>query len=156
MRSSAWKSSAFLLLYDDWGGWYDHVIPPQVDEYGYGFRVPALLVSPYARKGHIDSTVLDFTSVLKFIEENWSIAPLAKRDAEANNFLSAFDFTKPPRQAAFLDLSRETSDEAKKGSPSIIYFAYGLGILLSGLTVGYAFWNSARKRKHLSLQEDTQ
>lgn len=154
MRSSAWKSSAFLLLYDDWGGWYDHVIPPQVDEYGYGFRVPALLVSPYARKGHIDSTVLDFTSVLKFIEENWSITPLAKRDAEANNFLSAFDFTKAPRKAEFLNLSRETLDEFKKGSPSIIYLAYGLGILLSGLTVGYAFWSSTRKRKSLSLQEE--
>ncbi len=46
MRSSVWNSSAFMLLYDDWGGWYDHVVPPQVDAYGYGLRVPALLVSP--------------------------------------------------------------------------------------------------------------
>ena len=50
MRSPSWDSSAFMWTYDDWGGWYDHVKPPQVDEYGYGFRVPALLVSPYARR----------------------------------------------------------------------------------------------------------
>ncbi len=54
MRSSNWKSSAFMLAYDDWGGWYDHVKPPQVDAFGLGFRVPALLVSPYARQGYVD------------------------------------------------------------------------------------------------------
>ena len=102
MQSDAWNSSAFLITYDDWGGWYDHVPPPQVDEYGYGFRVPALLVSPYARKGHIDHTQLDHTSILKFIESNWDIPALAERDARANNFLSAFDFSSPPRDAVFV------------------------------------------------------
>ncbi len=73
MTSNSWKSSAFHVTYDDWGGWYDHVAPPQVDEHGYGFRVPALLISPYARRGYIDKTELDYTSILKFIEENlWS------------------------------------------------------------------------------------
>ena len=56
-------TSAFMWTYDDWGGWYDHVKPPQVDEYGYGFRAPALLVAPYARRGYVDSTTLDFTSM---------------------------------------------------------------------------------------------
>ncbi|HEY0643454.1 MAG TPA: alkaline phosphatase family protein, partial [Nocardioides sp.] len=64
MRSSAWTSSAFMWTYDDWGGYYDHVPPPQVDEHGYGFRAPALLVSPYARRGHVDHTEIDFTSQL--------------------------------------------------------------------------------------------
>ena len=82
MASDEWKRSAFMWTYDDWGGWYDHVPPPRVDRFGYGFRVPALLVSPYARRGHVDSTVLDFTSILKFIEENWGLEPLAARDAQ--------------------------------------------------------------------------
>ena len=69
MQSDAWDSSAFMVSYDDWGGWYDHVPPPSVDEFGYGFRVPAMLVSPYAKQGYVDSTVLDHTSILKFIED---------------------------------------------------------------------------------------
>ena len=156
MRSSAWDSSAFLLLYDDWGGWYDHVSPPQVDEFGYGFRVPGLLVSPYARTGYVDSTMLDFTSVLKFIEENWNVDPLATRDAEANNILSAFDFTQPPRRAEYLTLSRESVPEAKTGSSSIIYTAYGFGILLSGLVLGFAFWRPRLKWGRYASEEATQ
>jgi phospholipase C len=139
MRSSAWDSSAFILLYDDWGGWYDHVAPPQVDEYGYGFRVPGLLVSPYARKGFIDHTQLDFTSILKFIEENWDVAPLAERDSKANNFLTAFDFTKPPRRAEFLSLSRENAVTAKKDPTKVIYAAYGFGLVVPVLAVTFAF-----------------
>jgi phospholipase C len=106
MRSKHWSHSAFLWSYDDWGGWYDHVKPPRVDEYGYGFRVPALLVSAYAKRGHVDSTTLDFTSPLKFIQHNWNLPPLASRDARANNFLSAFDFSNPPRRPVLLPLER--------------------------------------------------
>jgi phospholipase C len=140
MRSSAWNSSAFLLLYDDWGGWFDHVAPPQVDEYGYGPRVPGLLISPYARKGYIDSTELDFTSVLKFIEVNWGVAPLAERDTKANNFLSAFDFGQNPRPAEFLPLSRENIAPVKEVPTIVIYAAYSLALLLCILAVGLAFW----------------
>jgi phospholipase C len=155
MRSSAWDSSAFILLYDDWGGWYDHVVPPQVDQYGYGFRVPGLLVSPYARKGHIDHTQLDFTSILKFIEENWNVAPLAERDAKANNFLSAFDFTQPPRRAEFLTLSRENAVVAKKDPAKVIYTAYGVGLLIPVLTMCIAFWQS-RQKPGYKTKEKTQ
>jgi phospholipase C len=143
MRSSAWDSSAFLLLYDDWGGWYDHVTPPQVDSYGFGPRVPALLVSPYARQGHIDSTQLDFTSVLKFIEENWGLASLAERDANANNFLSAFDFEQPPRRAEFLPSTRAAEVSVRKTSVSVIYWAYGLALSLSMLAVGFFAFRSS-------------
>ena len=106
MRSPLWNTSAFLWSYDDWGGWYDHVAPPQIDAHGYGFRVPALLVSPYARRGHVDHTTLDFTSALKFIERNWKVDPLAERDRNANTFLNAFDFTAPPRKPVLLDTER--------------------------------------------------
>jgi len=131
MRSDAWESSAFLLLYDDWGGWYDHVVPPQIDEYGYGFRVPAILVSAYARRGHIDSTELDFTSTLKFIEENWNIEPLAKRDANANNFLTAFDFSQPPREAAYIPYERVVQQEVVEPRRGLIYGTYGAAMVFA-------------------------
>jgi phospholipase C len=148
MRSDAWSSSAFFFTYDDWGGWYDHVAPPQVDAYGYGPRVPALLISPYARQGHIDSTELDFTSFLKFIEENWGVAPLTKRDANANNFLSAFDFEQQPRPAEFLPLSRENIAPLKKAPTLVIYAAYSLALLISVLAVGFAFWHPRWLQKY--------
>ncbi len=125
MISDVWKSSALLITYDDWGGWYDHVLPPQVDKYGYGFRVPALLVSAYARQGHIDHTQLDHTSILKFIESNWAIEPLAKRDAQANNITSAFDFASAPREPVFISAIREAPEARVEPKRIVIYIAYG-------------------------------
>ena len=144
MRSSAWDSSAFMLLYDDWGGWYDHVVPPQVDQAGYGARVPGLLVSPYAKKGYIDSTQLDFTSVLKFIESNWNVASLASRDASANNFLSAFDFTQAPRQAGLLSMTYGSKAISNKAPSIMIFSSYGLALLLTFLAISLA---AVRMRK---------
>ena len=131
MQSDVWESSALLITYDDWGGWYDHVSPPQVDEYGYGFRVPALLVSAYARQGYIDHTQLDHTSILKFIEENWGIEPLAARDAKANNFLSAFDFTIPPREPMFISGTRDQAQASVQPRRFVIYIAYGAALLVA-------------------------
>ncbi len=148
MRSSAWNSSAFLLAYDDWGGWYDHVLPPQVDQYGYGPRVPAILVSPYAKKGYIDSTVLDFTSILKFIEQNWSVASLAQRDANANNFLSAFDFSQAPRSPDFISNTRADLALPKKDPSKVIYLAYGLALFVSTLAICLAVIFTRRTKKN--------
>ena len=139
MRSTAWDTSVFVMAYDDWGGWYDHVVPPTVDSTGYGLRVAALMVSPYAREGYIDHTQLDFTSVLKFIEYNWGIAPLASRDAQANNFLEAFDFSQRPRPASFLPLARETVLPVKAAPTRIIYTAYSLALVVSLIVLGFAF-----------------
>jgi phospholipase C len=147
MRSSAWDSSAFMVLYDDWGGWYDHVNPPQVDTHGYGMRVPAFMVSSYARRGHIDSTVLDFTSILKFIEENWSIEPLAERDANANNFLTAFDFSAPPREPTFIPFERVVKEERVEPRRYVIYSAYGGAIALSILMFIWTAVGSDLRRK---------
>ena len=144
MRSSAWDSSAFMLLYDDWGGWYDHVVPPQVDQAGYGARVPGLLVSPYAKKGYIDSTQLDFTSVLKFIETNWNVGSLESRDASANNFLSAFDFTQAPRQAGLLSMTYGSKAISNKAPSIMIFSSYGLALLLTFLAISLA---AVRMRK---------
>jgi phospholipase C len=131
MESDSWKSSALLITYDDWGGWYDHVPPPQVDKYGYGFRVPTMLVSAYARQGYIDHTQLDHTSLLKFIETNWGIKPLAERDAKANNFTSAFDFTSPPREPVFISAVREAPQTRVEPRRIVIYIAYGSAMLFA-------------------------
>jgi phospholipase C len=95
--SSYWNSVAIFATYDDYGGFYDHVAPPQVDQYGYGFRVPCLVISPYAKAGFIDSAVNDHTSILKFIEARYGLSSLSTRDAAASNMTEAFDFTKPAR-----------------------------------------------------------
>ena len=138
MRSSAWETSAFTWTYDDWGGWYDHVKPPQVDEFGFGFRAPALLVAAYAKQGYIDSTRLDFTSILKFIEINWDIDPLAPRDARANTFLDAFDFDSPPRDPILLD-RRRVIEPARVPRAGVVYASYGtvvsLAVVLLLLTI---------------------
>ena len=140
MQSDAWDSTAFLITYDDWGGWYDHVPPPQVDKYGYGFRVPTLLVSPYARKGHIDHTQLDHTSILKFIETNWDIPPLARRDAKANNLTSAFDFSSSPRPPVFISSIREQPEPRIEPRRIVIYLAYGAAMLFAFIIFARLNW----------------
>jgi len=160
MRSEAWDSSAFLLLYDDWGGWYDHITPPQVDENGYGMRVPGLLVSPYARQGSIDHTVLDFTSVLKFIEENWNLKPLATRDAKARSFMSAFDFSMSPRAPIFIPFERVVKEQRIEPRRIVIYAAYGGAIVFAAFLMIWAAvgFDGVKKlvfAKRLSRSEDS-
>ena len=137
MVSSAWKSSAFLLSYDGSGGWFDHVRPPQVDARGYGMRVPALLVSPYARPGQVNSDVLDYTSALAFIEQNWKLAPLAPRDAKATSIASAFDFDAPARPAD-VRFTEPVVARAPVTSVSMVFWCYGVVLCLVLGLVGYA------------------
>ena len=95
--SKYWGGAAIFVTWDDYGGFYDHVPPPQVDEYGYGFRVPCLVVSPYAKAGFVDSATNDHTSILKFVEDRFGLTPLSTRDAAANDMAEAFDFAQPAR-----------------------------------------------------------
>jgi phospholipase C len=148
-RSPQWSSSAFLWSYDDWGGWYDHVPPPQVDRYGYGFRVPALLVSPYARRGRVDSTTLDFTSVLRFIEYNWRVEPLAERDRNAATFLSAFDFTSPPRAPVLVGTDRHPVAPARPRARAV-YLSYAAVAVLVALLVAAPVLRARRRRRATS------
>jgi phospholipase C len=96
-RSPYWDSTAVFLTWDDFGGFYDHVAPPVVDAFGYGFRVPCIVVSPYARSGFIDSVVNDHTSILRFVEDRYQLSPLSARDGAANGMAEAFDFAQPGR-----------------------------------------------------------
>ena len=102
MVSSYWDSSAFFWSYEQAGGWYDQYAPPRTAAGTLGLRVPAILVSPYARVGAIDATPSDPESALRFIEQNWGLAPLTARDADAASLAGAFDFAAAPRQADLL------------------------------------------------------
>jgi len=77
MSSSAWKNSVLFLTYDEGGGFFDHVAPPHVDAYGLGFRVPMLIISPYARRGYVSGQLYEHSSILKFIERRFGLPSLA-------------------------------------------------------------------------------
>jgi phospholipase C len=102
MSSPIWTSSLIIITWDDWGGWYDHVAPPQVDQYGLGFRVPALVISPYARTGFISHRQAEHVSVLKTIETLFEVPSFAARDIQANDLLDGLDLSQPPRSPALI------------------------------------------------------
>jgi phospholipase C len=94
--SSYWDSTAIVVVWDDWGGLYDNLDPPQHAYGGFGFRVPALIVSPYAKAGYISPTDYEFNSILKYIEQNWNLGYLGTGDRNANSVLDCFDYSQPP------------------------------------------------------------
>jgi phospholipase C len=97
-ESPYWNSSAIFVMWDEWGGWYDHVKPRYEDYDGLGFRVPLLVISPYAKQGYVTHVQYEHGSVLRFIEDNFGLSVLAASDARANDPANdAFDFSKPPR-----------------------------------------------------------
>jgi phospholipase C len=103
MRSPYWPSTAIVILWDDFGGFYDHVPPPHYDVMGLGPRTPGLIISPWTRRGenpdggYIDSTTYEFSSVLAFIERTFGLPAMTERDARADPLSGAFDFDAPPR-----------------------------------------------------------
>ncbi|HEV2333607.1 MAG TPA: alkaline phosphatase family protein [Gammaproteobacteria bacterium] len=120
MLGPDWDSTAIFLSWDDWGGFYDHVIPPNVDQNGYGLRVPGLVISPYARVGYIDHQVLSFDAYLKFIEDDFlgseridpqhdgrpDARPTVREDEHIlGNLIRDFDFSQAPRPPLLLPLN---------------------------------------------------
>jgi phospholipase C len=118
MKGPDWSSTAIFLSWDDWGGFYDHVMPPTVDENGYGLRVPGLVISPYARRGYIDHQVLSFDAYVKFIEDDFlhgrRINPatdgrpdprpgIRENAAILGSLVKDFDFAQKPRRPVILD-----------------------------------------------------
>jgi phospholipase C len=124
MRSPNWESSAIFVAWDDWGGFYDHVKPPRVDEAGYGFRVPGFMVSPYAKKGHVDHQTLSFDAYLKFAEdiflggERLDPATTGRPDPRPTvrenvpilgDLANEFNFDQPPRRPMILPVHPKTT-----------------------------------------------
>ncbi|MBV9333756.1 MAG: hypothetical protein JO146_07090 [Candidatus Eremiobacteraeota bacterium] len=94
--SDYWNSTAIVLLWDDWGGWYDSVPPPQINYTSLGFRVPMIVISAYARPHYVSHTQYDFGSILKFVESTFGLGSLGTTDRSANAMDDTFDFTQAP------------------------------------------------------------
>jgi phospholipase C len=124
MSGPDWSSTAIFLAWDDWGGFYDHVKPPTVDANGYGLRVPAMVISPYAKTGYIDHQTLSFDAYLKFIEDDFlsgqrldpatdgrpDSRPTVREDSPVlGNLVSDFDFDQTPRPAFVQPTSKVTT-----------------------------------------------
>jgi phospholipase C len=109
-ESSYWDSTAIIVIWDDWGGWFDNAPPPQLDFRGLAMRVPCLIISPYAKEGtgksapgYVSHTQYEFGSILKFMEEVFNLSPIGEgsqgyTDTRANSLDDSFDFTQQPRQ----------------------------------------------------------
>jgi len=119
MQGPDWSSTAIFLAWDDWGGFFDHVMPPKVDANGYGLRVPGLVISAYARQGYIDHQTLSFDAYLKFIEDDFlggarldpktdgrpdSRPTVRESVALLGNLMADFDFSRSPRAPVILPL----------------------------------------------------
>jgi phospholipase C len=118
MRGPNWNSTAIFVAWDDWGGYYDHVVPPKVDRNGYGIRVPSLVISPYAKRGYVDHQTLSFDAYLKFIEDAFlrgqrldpatdgrpDPRPTVRENApELGDLRNDFDFSQKPRPPHLMD-----------------------------------------------------
>jgi acid phosphatase len=91
-KSPQWSKMAIIVTYDENGGFWDHVAPPVRDRWGPGTRVPTLIISPFAKKGYVDHTQYDTTSILKLIATRFNTTPLNDTASQANAMLNAFDF----------------------------------------------------------------
>jgi phospholipase C len=96
-KSKYWDSTAIVVLWDDWGGFYDNAPPPQKDYVGLGIRVPCIIISPYVRKGYVSHRTYEFGSVLKFIEETFGVGSLGTTDVRAKSLSDSFDFAQKAR-----------------------------------------------------------
>ncbi len=99
MQGPDWERTAIFITWDDFGGIYDHTPPPQVDDLGFGPRVPLIVISPWAKSGHISDTTFEFSSFLALQESLFDIEPLTHRDRDANDMLDLFDFDQEPARA---------------------------------------------------------
>jgi phospholipase C len=96
-ESAYWKSTAIVVVWDDWGGWYDHVAPRIYNSYEVGFRVPMIVISPYAKRKYVSHEKYEFDSILRFIEDTFELGSLHTTDDRAQSIADCFDFGAPPR-----------------------------------------------------------
>ena len=95
-NSPYWSHTAIFITWDDWGGWYDHVAPPMINSYEYGFRVPLIVVSPYSKAHYVSHVTHNFGSILRFIEENFHLPPLGYADIQSDDLSDCFDYDQAP------------------------------------------------------------
>ncbi|MFI1657250.1 alkaline phosphatase family protein [Streptomyces sp. NPDC020472] len=143
--SRYWDSSALLWSYDGSGGWYDHVAPPTAADGPRGLRVPAVLISPYAPAGRVDHQVLDSSSALRFIEDNWNLEPLGGRVASATGLAAAFDFSAAPRPPEVLAVPH-SRPAVQPVNAALVYGVYGGALGAAALLVATGALVAARRR----------
>ena len=102
MHGREWSSTVVFLFWDDIGGYYDHVPPPQVDRFGLGPQVPLLIISPFAKPGYVSLTLSEPSSLLKFVETRDHLPPLTARDRNTSDMLDSFNFSQPPQPPLLL------------------------------------------------------
>lgn len=122
MQGPDWDSTAVFLTWDDFGGFYDPVPPPDVDYYGLGPRIPLLIISPYAKAGYISHTQYELSSVLKTIEERFDLPSLNGRDTSANDTLDSFDFSQKPLAPLVLQTRTCPAGPVVNAAPDKVYF----------------------------------
>jgi phospholipase C len=108
-NSQYWSNTAIFIVWDDWGGWYDHVAPQMLNSYEYGFRVPMIVISPYAKAAYVSHVPHDFGSILKFIEQNFDLPSLGYADVPADNLSDCFNFNQTPISFHVVDAPLEAS-----------------------------------------------
>jgi len=148
MRSPDWSSTAIFLAWDDWGGFYDNVVPPKVDALGYGLRVPALVISPYAKQGYIDTQTLSFDAYVKFIEDDFlggqrldpqtdgrpdSRPDVRENEPELGDLQNDFDFNQAPLAPVILPVQPQTDLIAPASAASSTGRARARGRALPGV-----------------------
>jgi len=143
MQSSAWRHTALLLTYDDSGGWYDHSLPPTIGGTQVGLRVPAILVSPYARAGYVDGTQLDTASIPAMIESVFGLPSLTAQDAGSKSILTAVDTHQQPIAPA-VSPSGAAAVVVPRPAVATIYLLYGLAFVGAGLLIA---WSLVRFRR---------
>ncbi len=109
-RSRFWNSTAIVIVWDDWGGWYDHVTPPHLDAMGLGMRVPMIVVSPYAKHGYVSHAQHEFGSFLKFAEEVFDLPSLGATDVRADDLSDCFDFKQTPQPLVQIPVALSAAD----------------------------------------------
>jgi phospholipase C len=142
MQGPQWSSTAIFLMWDDFGGFYDHVAPSVVDTFGLGPRVPLLIISPYALAGQVVHTPYEASSILRFIEETFGLPSLNGRDLSANDLMDAFNFTQAPLSP--LILSGRTCPIAASVSP------FGQHVLGTTVTNKIALYNPTSTPIHIT------
>ncbi len=160
MKGPGWNSTAIFLSWDDWGGFYDHVVAPAVDQNGYGLRVPGIVISPYAKRGFIDHQTLSSDAYLKFIEDDFlggarldpatDGRPDRRPDVRENqpvlgNLEQDFNFSQPPRAPVLLPINPTTD------SPSIPPYFTGRPPCLGCTMPPAGAAGPARRHRHRAL-----
>jgi phospholipase C len=143
LASAAWQSSALLVSWDSSGGWYDHVAPPRIDGTATGLRVPAMLISPFARAGTINHTQFDAASTLKMIESTFGVAPLTARDRDAGNPASVLSFNLAQQRPRLVGVTTDAPVVQPDRSTLVLGYLAVLAVALAACAVAL---RSGRRR----------